>query len=352
MNKNKDILTYKDAGVDIESGNLLVDNISDLCKETHRPETLSNLGGFAAFSEIPKKYKDPILVSGTDGVGTKLELLSKYNRHATAGNDLVAMCINDILVCGAEPLFFLDYIATGKLEIDQTSQVISGIAKACKASNCALIGGETAEMPGMYLPGSYDLAGFCVGVVEKSALITSDKMQSEDILIGIPSSGPHSNGYSLIRKILEKYTPPEDILENILQPTHIYTEAIHALLSKVPIHGMAHITGGGLIENIPRLLPPSLKAVLDLNSWKLPKTFEWLQTKANLPIQEMYTTFNCGIGLVMATPPEHLKSALAYLETFNLPAIQIGHIERADATTSATSQTLTLHANKAFEITP
>jgi phosphoribosylformylglycinamidine cyclo-ligase len=326
-------LSYKDAGVDIEAGNELVERIKDTAKATRRPEVLSGLGGFGGLFSLPSGYKEPVLVSGTDGVGTKLRLAIDINKHDTIGIDLVAMCVNDLIVCGAEPLFFLDYYATESLDVDIASDVIKGIGKACKMSDAALIGGETAEMPGMYAKGDYDLAGFCVGIVEKSEIIDGTNVKNGDVLIAMGSSGPHSNGYSLIRKVLE--VSGADINEDfygrplgevLLEPTKIYVKSIMALMREEPIHAIAHITGGGLLENIPRVLPKQSKAVIDTLSWTWPAIFSWLQDNGNIETTEMFRTFNCGVGMVVAVPKERVEDAINLLRSAGEQAWIIGHI--------------------------
>lgn len=328
-------LSYKDAGVDIHAGNELVERIKSDVKRTRRPEVMGGLGGFGALCALPTKYKEPILVSGTDGVGTKLRLAIDLNKHDTIGQDLVAMCVNDLVVQGAEPLFFLDYYATGKLEVDVAADVIRGIADGCATSGCALVGGETAEMPGMYHAGDYDLAGFCVGVVEKSEIIDGSEVKAGDTLIALASSGPHSNGYSLIRKVLEVSgaNPTQDLLdgkplsEHLLAPTKIYVKSILKLIEEVDVHAIAHLTGGGFWENIPRVLPESAKAVISESSWQWPAIFQWLQEKGNISRYEMYRTFNCGVGMVIALPAEQVAKALTLLEEAGENAWVIGKIE-------------------------
>jgi len=326
-------LSYKDAGVDIHAGNELVERIKGVVKRTHRPEVMGGLGGFGALCALPTKYKEPILVSGTDGVGTKLRLAIDLKKHDTIGQDLVAMCVNDLIVQGAEPLFFLDYYATGKLEVDVAEDVIKGIADGCEMSGCALVGGETAEMPGMYHEGDYDLAGFCVGVVEKSEIIDGTAVRTGDTLIALGSSGPHSNGYSLIRKVLEvSGANPADLLEgkplseHLLAPTKIYVKSILQLIKQTEVHAIAHLTGGGFWENIPRVLPDNTKAVIDESSWQWPAIFNWLQEKGNISRYEMYRTFNCGVGMVIALPEKDVETALALLEQADEKAWVIGKI--------------------------
>lgn len=306
-------LSYRDAGVNIDAGNQFVEKIKASVASTKRPGVMGSLGGFGGLFELPEGYKQPVLVSGTDGVGTKLKLAIDLNKHDTIGIDLVAMCVNDILVLGAEPLYFLDYYATGELNTEIATAVVAGIADGCRQSNAALIGGETAEMPGMYGKGDYDLAGFCVGVVEKQKIIDGSKVNASDVMIAIASSGPHSNGYSLIRKIIEVSKADinanfagDDVTlgEALLAPTKIYVDAIHKLLAQYDIHAMAHITGGGLLENIPRVLPDDLQANIDQSSWQLPDVFQWLQDNGNVELREMYRTFNCGIGMVLVVAAE------------------------------------------------
>lgn len=307
---DKTSLSYKDAGVDIDAGNALVGRIKGVVKKTRRPEVMGGLGGFGALCALPQKYREPVLVSGTDGVGTKLRLAMDLKRHDTIGIDLVAMCVNDLVVQGAEPLFFLDYYATGKLDVDTASAVISGIAEGCLQSGCSLVGGETAEMPGMYHGEDYDVAGFCVGVVEKSEIIDGSKVSDGDVLIALGSSGPHSNGYSLVRKILEvsgcdPQTTELDgkpLADHLLAPTRIYVKSVLKLIEKVDVHAIAHLTGGGFWENIPRVLPDNTQAVIDESSWQWPEVFNWLQTAGNVERHEMYRTFNCGVGMIIALP--------------------------------------------------
>lgn len=326
-------LSYKDAGVDIHTGNELVERIKGDVKRTNRSEVMGGLGGFGALCALPTKYKEPILVSGTDGVGTKLRLAIDLNKHDTIGQDLVAMCVNDLIVQGAEPLFFLDYYATGKLDVDVAASVIKGIADGCEMSGCALVGGETAEMPGMYHEGDYDLAGFCVGVVEKSEIIDGTAVKTGDTLIALGSSGAHSNGYSLIRKVLEvSGANPADLLEgkplseHLLAPTKIYVKSILQLIKQTEVHAIAHLTGGGFWENIPRVLPNNTKAVIDESSWQWPAIFNWLQEKGNISRYEMYRTFNCGVGMVIALPEKEVETALALLEQAGEKAWVIGKI--------------------------
>ncbi|WP_432722434.1 phosphoribosylformylglycinamidine cyclo-ligase [Jeongeupia wiesaeckerbachi] len=315
-------LSYRDAGVDIDAGDQLVENIKPFAKRTMRPEVLSGIGGFGGLIEISKKFKEPVLVSGTDGVGTKLKLAFELNRHDTVGQDLVAMSVNDILVQGAEPLFFLDYFACGKLDVDTATEVIRGIALGCELSGAALIGGETAEMPGMYPVGEYDLAGFAVGVVEKSKIITGESIVAGDVVLGLASNGAHSNGYSLVRKILHlteadyaaEFDAGKSLADVVIAPTRIYVKPILKLLESVTVKGMAHITGGGITENVPRVLPANVVAQIDAKSWTLPKLFQWLQKEGNVEAQEMYKTFNCGVGMVVIVSADDAAAAKALLE--------------------------------------
>lgn len=335
---SKQSLSYKDAGVDINAGNALVERIKPEVKRTTRAEVIGGLGGFGALCAIPSKYKEPVLVSGTDGVGTKLRLAIDLKKHDTIGIDLVAMCVNDLVVQGAEPLFFLDYYATGKLDVDIAADVVKGIADGCVQSGCALVGGETAEMPGMYHEGDYDLAGFCVGVVEKSEIIDGSRVKNGDALIALGSSGPHSNGYSLVRKVIDVagVNPATELLDNkllsehLLAPTKIYVKSVLALIKQADVHAIAHLTGGGFWENIPRVLPKNTKAVIDEKSWKWPSVFNWLQEKGNIDTYEMYRTFNCGVGMVIALPQEQVETALAILKQAGENAWLIGHIEHAE----------------------
>jgi len=324
-------MTYKDAGVDIDAGNALVDRIKPLVKRTQRPEVLAGLGGFGGlFALAPDKYREPVLVSGTDGVGTKLMLAQHLNQHSTIGIDLVAMCVNDVLVQGAEPLFFLDYFACGHLDISVASDVIGGIAEGCLQAGSALIGGETAEMPDMYPDGEYDLAGFCVGAVERSEMITGDTIAAGDALIGIASSGPHSNGYSLIRKVLE-VAGEQDIVgrpaaEALLEPTRIYVKPVLALMQAITVKGLSHITGGGISENLPRVLPEHLHAEVDTSSWQQGPVFDWLAQHGNIAIDEMRRTFNCGVGMIVVVEKNDLESALDNLNSQGENAWHIGDI--------------------------
>ncbi len=333
-----DPITYKDAGVDIEAGDELVERIKPAVKRSMRPEVLAGLGGFGALFEIPvERFRKPVLVSGTDGVGTKLRLAIETGRHNTIGIDLVAMCANDVVVQGAEPLFFLDYYATGKLSIDVAESVIKGIVEGCVQAGAALIGGETAEMPGMYADGDYDLAGFCVGIVEKDAIIDGSRTRPGDVLIGLPSSGPHSNGYSLIRKLISvgKATPSTKLgsgllYDALLAPTRIYVKPLLALARAIPIHGIAHITGGGLSENIPRVIPNGLEVLLSARAWQRAEVFDWLQRIGNIAAPEMYRTFNCGIGMTITVAAEHVDKALRTLQEQGEQPLVIGEIRRGD----------------------
>lgn len=339
-------LSYKDAGVDIEAGDHLVDRIKSVAKRTMRPEVMGGLGGFGALCKIPKGYEEPVLVSGTDGVGTKLKLALALNKHDTIGIDLVAMCVNDLLVCGAEPLFFLDYYATGHLNVDVAANVVTGIGEGCVQAGCALVGGETAEMPGMYEGEDYDLAGFCVGVVEHSKIIDGSKVQAGDVLIGVASSGAHSNGYSLIRKIidvknisLDQDIDGKKLGDVVMTPTKIYVKPILELAKQVDIHAMAHITGGGLPGNLPRVLPNGTRARIDTASWQWPALFKFLQLQGNVDTYEMYRTFNCGVGMVIAVSEADSEQALAQLQAAGETAWVIGKIEAdAQSTTDADDQ--------------
>jgi phosphoribosylformylglycinamidine cyclo-ligase len=327
-------LTYRDAGVDIDAGDELIRRIKPAAQRTKRPEMLGGIGGFAALAALPSRYREPVLVTGTDGVGTKLKLAIDHDRHDSVGQDLVAMCVNDVLVTGGEPFLFLDYYATSRLDVDVAERVINGIARACELAGCALVGGETAEMPGFYGKGDYDLAGFCVGVVERDAIIDGRNIALGHRLIGLPSSGPHSNGYSLIRRILadQVHAPTGDLLESLLAPTRIYVRAIHATLAKLPIAGMAHITGGGIIENLPRMfVDDSLAALIDLDSWQRQSVFGWLAQAGNVAEAEMLRTFNCGIGFVMCVAPDDVPAALTTLEQAGESPRVIGEIVAAGA---------------------
>ncbi len=326
-------LTYRDAGVDIDAGNAVVERIKPLVRRTMRPEVLGGVGLFGGLFDLSGRYKEPVLVSGTDGVGTKLILAKQLDRHDSIGQDLVAMCVNDVLVQGAEPLFFLDYFATGKLDVETTVNVVGGIAKGCEIAGCALIGGETAEMPDMYPPGEYDLAGFTVGAVEKSKLIDSSKLRAGDVLIGIASSGPHSNGYSLVRRILERAGNPLDLdlggvtlADALMEPTRIYVKPVLELLAKHDIHAMAHVTGGALVEKVIRVVPQGLGLEIDTASWPLPAVFDWLQREGNVAREEMWRTFNCGIGYVLMVAPADAAAIGADLDRMGLPHWQIGQV--------------------------
>ncbi|GAB6040411.1 phosphoribosylformylglycinamidine cyclo-ligase [Endothiovibrio diazotrophicus] len=328
-------LSYRDAGVDIDAGNALIDRIKPHAARTHRPGVLGGLGGFGALFELPlDRFSNPVLVSGTDGVGTKLKLAIDAGIHDTIGIDLVAMCVNDIVVAGAEPLFFLDYYATGHLDVEVATDVVKGIADGCLLAGAALAGGETAEMPGMYGEGDYDLAGFCVGAVEKSAIIDGTKVEAGDVLIGLASSGPHSNGYSLIRKIVEVSGADlhaefdgHTLGETLLAPTRIYVKSLLALRGEVELRALAHITGGGLPENLPRVLPEGCRAVIDAAAWQRPAVFDWLQQAGNVARDEMYRTFNCGIGMVVCVPAEQAERAVEFLNAQGERAALIGTIE-------------------------
>ena len=331
-------LSYRDAGVDIDAGDALVDRIKPLARKTMREGVLGGIGGFGALFEVPKRFREPVLVSGTDGVGTKLRLAFELDRHDTVGQDLVAMSVNDILVQGAESLFFLDYFACGKLHVDTAAAVIGGIAKGCELAGCALIGGETAEMPGMYPDGEYDLAGFAVGVVEKSKIIDGSTIQPGDVVLGLASSGAHSNGYSLVRKIIERSRPdlnaPFDEVDGkarsladvVMMPTRIYVRQVLATMQKVTIKGMAHITGGGLLENVPRVLPENTVAELDKAAWPRPKLFDWLQAEGNVAENEMHRVFNCGIGMVIVVAAADAEQAMAELKAAGEAVYRIGRI--------------------------
>ena len=324
-------LTYKDSGVDITKGNQLIERIKPIAKSTFRPGVLAGLGGFGAMFEIPlDKYKNPVLISGTDGVGTKLKVAEMLNKHDTIGIDLVAMCVNDLIVQGAEPLFFLDYFATGSLNPDIATSVIEGIGEGCRQSGCSLIGGETAEMPGMYSGEDYDLAGFCVGIAEKSRIIDGSKVSEGDHIVALGSSGPHSNGYSLIRKVLEKSSPTNEQLNSLIEPTRIYVRSILSLLNTLPVHAISHITGGGLLENIPRVLPDHLAAKLDPASWTQPEIFQWLQDQGNIATSEMYRVLNCGVGMVVVISKESSNEAINHLNSCGENAWLIGEVVQFD----------------------
>ena len=320
-------LTYKDSGVDITKGNQLIEKIKPIAKSTIRPGVLGGLGGFGAMFEIPlEKYKNPVLISGTDGVGTKLKVAEMLDKHDTIGIDLVAMCVNDLIVQGAEPLFFLDYYATGSLNPEIATSVIEGIGEGCRQSGCSLIGGETAEMPGMYNGEEYDLAGFCVGIVDKNQVIDGSKVNEGDHIVALGSSGPHSNGYSLIRKVLEKSTPSAEQLNSLIEPTRIYVKSILSLANTLQVHAISHITGGGLLENIPRVLPDHLSAKLNSNSWSQPEIFKWLQKEGNIDSHEMYRVLNCGVGMVVIISKESSSQAIEHLSACGENAWLIGEV--------------------------
>ena len=329
-------VTYRDAGVDIDAGEELVERIKPGVKRSMRREVLGGIGGFGALVEVPlDRYRQPVLVSGTDGVGTKLRLAIDTGRHDTVGIDLVAMCVNDVVVQGAEPLFFLDYFATGKLAVDIGVRVIAGIVEGCVQAGCALVGGETAEMPGMYHGEDYDLAGFCVGIVEKDAIIDGSRTGAGDIVLGLPSSGPHSNGFSLIRKILQVTgadidSPVEGValVDRLMAPTCIYVKPLLTLIRAVPVHGLAHITGGGLVDNIPRVIPDGLEVVLERSSWRREPVFEWLQAQGRVADQEMYRVFNCGIGMTVQVAANDAAKAIAILRDAGQEALVIGEVKR------------------------
>ncbi|ASP40367.1 phosphoribosylformylglycinamidine cyclo-ligase [Bacterioplanes sanyensis] len=334
----KQSLSYKDAGVDIDAGNALVERIKGVAKRTRRPEVLAGLGGFGALFELPQGYQQPVLVSGTDGVGTKLRLAMDLNKHDTIGIDLVAMCVNDLVVAGAEPLFFLDYYATGQLNVDVAAAVVEGIGVGCEQAGASLVGGETAEMPGMYEGEDYDLAGFCVGIAEKDQLIDGSKVQAGDKLIALASSGPHSNGYSLIRKIIDVAGADlsadldgHSIADALMAPTRIYVRSVLKLINASDVHALSHITGGGFQENIPRVLPDGCKAVIDTNSWQWPAVFNWLQQQGNVATAEMFRTFNCGVGMIIAVPEDKADAAVALLNAEGEQSWIIGELaSRAD----------------------
>lgn len=337
-NSDQTSISYRDAGVDIEAGDALVEQIKPYAKRTMRPEVLGGIGGFGSLFAVPKKFKEPILVSGTDGVGTKLKLAFELNKHDTVGIDLVAMSVNDILVQGAEPLFFLDYFACGKLEVGVAAQVIKGIAQGCEQSGCALVGGETAEMPGMYPAGEYDLAGFAVGCADKANLIDGTSIAAGDIVLGLASSGAHSNGYSLIRKLIEKSGIDFEsdfhgrkFKDVVMEPTRIYVKSLLKLIEALPVKGMAHITGGGITENIPRVLPAGLTAEIKASGWQLPPLFQWLQAQGNIVPSELYKTFNCGIGMAVIVAKEHVAQARQLLEASGETVFEIGHVRTQNA---------------------
>ena len=338
MSEQKQSLSYKDAGVDIDAGNALVEKIKGAVKRTKRPEVMGGLGGFGSVFQLPTGYKEPVLVAGTDGVGTKLRLAIDLARHDTVGIDLVAMCVNDLIVQGAEPLFFLDYYATAKLDVDVAVSVVEGIAEGCIQAGCSLVGGETAEMPGMYHKGDYDIAGFCVGIAEKSRLIDGTNVAAGDQLIALGASGPHSNGFSLIRKVLEvnntdtnELLDGKKIADHLLEPTKIYVKSVLELLKNVDVHALSHITGGGFWENIPRVLPETAQAVIKGDSWQWPSIFTWLKEKGNITEHEMYRTFNCGVGMIIVVPADKVEQSIEVLTAHGENAWHIGAIaDKAD----------------------
>lgn len=338
MSDQTESLSYRDAGVDIDAGDAFIDVIKPIAKRTLRDGCLSGLGGFGALFEVPKNYKEPVLVSGTDGVGTKLKLAFDLNKHDTIGIDLVAMCVNDVLVQGAEPLFFLDYFATGKLSQETAAEVVSGIGEGCVQAQAALIGGETAEMPGMYADGEYDLAGFCVGAVEKSNIIDGSKVGAGDRLIGLASSGAHSNGYSLIRKVIDTHEVPlsteidgKPLAQAVLAPTKIYVQSVLTLIKEMPVHALAHITGGGISGNLVRVLPDNCHATVDESTWQWPALFSWLMNTGNIQRDEMYRTFNCGIGMILVVPSDQAESAVDRLNELGENAFIIGQVHDGQA---------------------
>jgi len=337
LDRSKKPLTYRDAGVDIDAGDALVEAIKPLARSTNREGCVSGIGGFGALFQVPTRYRDPILVSGTDGVGTKLKLAFQLQRHDTIGIDLVAMCANDVVVQGAEPLFFLDYFATGRLDRVTATQVLTGIAHGCRLAGCALIGGETAEMPGMYPAGEYDLAGFCVGAVEKDRLLDGTAARPGDAVIGISSSGPHSNGYSLIRKVIADHgvdvtmeLNEQPLADLLLAPTRIYVKPLLDLLDRLPVRAIAHITGGGLPGNVVRVLPEGCRAEIDADAWKRPAIFDWIQQTAGIEDNEMYKTFNCGIGMVLVVAPDQVDAAVSCLRDHGETPFVIGRITAGD----------------------
>ncbi len=335
-------LTYRDAGVDIDAGNELVRRIAPACKATHRPELLTGLGGFAALAAMPAKYRQPVLVTGTDGVGTKLKLAIDHDRHDSVGQDLVAMCVNDVLVTGAEPFLFLDYYATGSLDVDIAERVINGIARGCELAGCALVGGETAEMPGFYAARDYDLAGFCIGVVERDRIVSGQAIEIGDVLIALASSGPHSNGYSLIRRVLAQGDVQlhDGLLDELMAPTRIYARTILQLGETLTIRGMAHITGGGLIENLPRMFDQrELAALVEVDSWRRPDVFSWLQQAGNIDELEMLRTFNCGVGFVVCVAAADAARACELLTALGETPQRIGTVVAPD-TVAGTGQLL------------
>ena len=327
-------VTYREAGVDIDAGEELVERIKPHVRRSMRREVLGGIGGFGALVEVPlDRYRRPVLVSGTDGVGTKLRLAIDTRRHDTVGIDLVAMCVNDVVVQGAEPLFFLDYFATGKLDVGVGERLIAGIVEGCVQAGCALVGGETAEMPGMYHGEDYDLAGFCVGIVEKDAIIDGSATRAGDVVLGLPSSGPHSNGFSMIRKILQVsgadlngLVDGMTLIDRLMAPTRIYVKPLLGLIAQLPVHGVSHITGGGLLENIPRVLPDGLEVVLERNAWRREAVFEWLQRQGHVADPEMYRVFNCGIGMTIHLRPGNAERAIAILRDMGQEALVIGEV--------------------------
>jgi phosphoribosylformylglycinamidine cyclo-ligase len=334
----KTSISYRDAGVDIEAGDALVERIKPFAKRTMRPEVVGGIGGFGSLFEVPKKFNNPVLVSGTDGVGTKLKLAFQLDKHDTVGIDLVAMCVNDVLVQGAEPLFFLDYFACGKLDVETAAEVVKGIADGCEQAGCALVGGETAEMPGMYPAGEYDLAGFVVGAVDRDAIIDGSSIREGDVVLGLASSGAHSNGYSLIRKLIEKSGVDMDsdfhgrpFRDVVMAPTRIYVKPLLKLIAALRVKGMAHITGGGITENVPRVLPVGLTAEIRKDSWQMPALFQWLQEQGNITDAEMYRTFNCGIGMVVIVDAQDVDTACRLLEAEGEQVSVIGHIRKQGA---------------------
>lgn len=339
-------LSYKSAGVDINAGNALVERIKPVAARTRIPGVLAGLGGFGSLFELPVgRYERPVLVAGTDGVGTKLKLAIEAGRHGGVGVDLVAMCVNDIVVQGAEPLFFLDYYATGKLDVEAAAAVVEGIGRGCELAGCALVGGETAEMPSMYQAGEYDLAGFCVGIVEKDEILDGSRVSPGDVLIGLPSSGPHSNGYSLIRKVLERSGAGlDDELDGkplgdwLLEPTRIYVKSLLSVLKSVPVHAFAHITGGGITENLPRVLTQQTQALIDLDAWKLPSIFEWLREQGGVDDGEMLKTFNCGVGMIVCVAAEDESNALALLRVVGEYPFVMGKIVSGEPRVSYTGR--------------
>jgi len=333
-NQKAQSLSYRDVGVDIDAGDAFIDVIKPVAKRTQREGCLSGLGGFGALFQVPQNYKEPILVSGTDGVGTKLKLAFDLDKHDTIGIDLVAMCVNDVLVQGAEPLFFLDYFATGKLTPKVAAKVVEGIGEGCVQANAALIGGETAEMPGMYKDGEYDLAGFCVGAVEKADIIDGSKAKAGDKLIGLASTGPHSNGYSLVRKIIDTHEVPLDMLidgkplsEAVLAPTKIYVRSVLSLMQQIDVHALAHITGGGIPGNLNRVLPDDCHALVNESSWEWPELFTWMMTTGNVERAEMYRTFNCGVGMILVVDANDAEQAIKHLNAAGESAFIIGEIK-------------------------